>query len=129
MDIGVDKEYLIKEYEKSLKEELTEDCRELCGLCGACEGEVVTQNAKEMLADELPSETGEDFKRDLQNQFRYRMYYEKTGLLRFVSQLDWMRMLFRRVSVLDLQTVFTRGFSPHPKIGLALSGWKRLRIL
>ncbi len=119
VDIGVDKEYLIKEYEKSLKEELTEDCRELCGLCGACEGEVVTQNAKEMLADELPSETGEDFKRDLQNQFRYRMYYEKTGLLRFVSHLDWMRMLFRRVSVLDLQTVFTRGFSPHPKIGLS----------
>jgi radical SAM-linked protein len=27
-------------------------------------------------------------------------------------------MLFRRISVLDLQTVFTQGFNPHPKVSL-----------
>ncbi len=119
IDIRVEKEFLLREYEKSLKEELTEDCRELCGLCGACEGEVLTRNAQKMHSIEPPKRAKEEFKCDQHKQYRYRMHYEKTGLLRFVSHLDWMRMLFRRVSTLDLLTVFTKGFSPHPKISLS----------
>jgi len=34
IDIGVSKKYLIREYEKSLKGELTKDCRLACNDCG-----------------------------------------------------------------------------------------------
>ena len=34
IDIGVSKEYLIKEYKKSLEEETTSDCRLGCNVCG-----------------------------------------------------------------------------------------------
>lgn len=119
IDIRVDKAFLLQEYEKSLKASLTEDCRELCGFCGACEGEVITQDATKMDISPPSKSPQEEIKRDPHNQFRYRIHYQKTGLLRFVSHLDWMRMLFRRISVLELETVFTMGFSPHPKISLS----------
>nr|MDK2850371.1 hypothetical protein [Candidatus Cloacimonadota bacterium] len=120
IDIGVCKSFLMNEYEKSQRAESTADCREICTLCGACDEEVSTTDApKDSLCQS-------DLQRNLlhkeynpQNQYRYRISYSKTGLLRFISHLDWMRMLFRRISVLDLPTVFTMGFSPHPKVSLS----------
>ncbi len=34
LDIGVSKKYLMREYEKSIKEETTSDCRDRCNACG-----------------------------------------------------------------------------------------------
>lgn len=120
VDIGVCKAFLLQEYQKSLAEETTEDCREICTLCGACDDSVQTVNAPSAqlpAADAEPSPKAKQY--NPQVQFRYRISYQKTGLLRFISHLDWMRMLFRRISVLELPTVFTMGFSPHPKVSLS----------
>lgn len=120
VDIGVCKAFLVQEYEKSLAEETTEDCRELCTQCGACDDQAQTVNAP--VAELPPVDTESTPKAQQFNphvQFRYRVSYQKTGLLRFISHLDWMRMLFRRVAVLQLPTVFTMGFSPHPKVSLS----------
>lgn len=120
VDIGVCKSFLISEYQKSQKQELSPDCRDLCALCGVCDDTVSTDNAvfQEPLVDQHPEEVKPQ-EYNPQIQFRYRVHYHKTGLLRFISHLDWMRMLFRRVTVLDLPTVFTMGFSPHPKVSLS----------
>jgi radical SAM family uncharacterized protein/radical SAM-linked protein len=120
VDIGVCSSFLKSEYQKSLREELSPDCRELCALCGVCDDTVSTVNAT--LPEPLtPVATATESPQEYnpQIQFRYRVHYHKTGLLRFISHLDWMRMLFRRVAVLDLPTVFTMGFSPHPKVSLS----------
>ncbi|MCB5255058.1 MAG: TIGR03960 family B12-binding radical SAM protein [Candidatus Cloacimonadaceae bacterium] len=120
VDIGVCKAFLLQEYQKSLKGETTADCREICTLCGACDDKAQTVNAPgaELLITD--SESHSQAKQyNPQVQFRYRIGYQKTGLLRFISHLDWMRMLFRRISVLQLPTVFTMGFSPHPKVSLS----------
>jgi radical SAM-linked protein len=60
-----------------------------------------------------------DTARRLQDQHHYRVFYRKTGILRFIAHLDWMRMLFRWISSLKLETVFTQGFNPHPKVSLS----------
>lgn len=120
VDIGICKRFLISEFEKSRQGILSPDCRELCTVCGACNEEVTTTNAR--IDNPLkPAEAHGYIKEehDPHQQYRYRIYYHKTGLLRFISHLDWMRMLFRRISVLDLPTVFTMGFSPHPKVSLS----------
>ena len=120
VDIGICKSFLMGEYEKSLKAESTADCRELCTLCGACDEEVSTHGAPKdsLILNEQPRDLSTK-EYNPQIQYRYRISYSKTGLLRFISHLDWMRMLFRRISVLDLPTVFTMGFSPHPKVSLS----------
>jgi radical SAM-linked protein len=120
IDIGVCKAFLKSEYEKSLKGELSRDCRDLCSLCGACDDRAQTVNAaapKPLALDPAPIHAQKEY--NIQIQYRYRIGYQKTGLLRFISHLDWMRMLFRRIAVLELPTVFTMGFSPHPKVSLS----------
>lgn len=118
IDIGVCKKFLKSEWAKAQKAESTPDCRELCSLCGACNEEVATVDAPKPLALES-YETPPKPEYNIQIQYRYRIGYEKLGLLRFISHLDWMRMLFRRISILELPTVFTMGFSPHPKVSLS----------
>jgi radical SAM family uncharacterized protein/radical SAM-linked protein len=120
VDIGICRKFLLSEYQKAKDGILSPDCRELCTQCGACNEEVNTVNA-EPLSPLFPAEADSQTPKDYnpQIQFRYRVYYHKTGLLRFISHLDWMRMLFRRIAVLDLPTVFTMGFSPHPKVSLS----------
>lgn len=120
IDIGVCKAFLLQEYQKSLAEETTEDCREVCTLCGACDDRAETVNAPKTELPQLKAAPlAEAIEYNPHVQFRYRVSYQKTGLLRFISHLDWMRMLFRRVAMLQLPTVFTMGFSPHPKVSLS----------
>jgi radical SAM family uncharacterized protein/radical SAM-linked protein len=120
VDIGVGKAFLLSEYHKSLKAETTADCRDICTMCGACDDTVQIANAIPESLPEIPTQSPNARKAyNPQIQFRYRISYHKTGLLRFISHLDWMRMLFRRIAVLDLPTVFTMGFSPHPKVSLS----------
>ncbi len=121
VDTGVSKQFFLDEYRKALLETQTPDCREHCSFCGACSDQVKTQTAVSDLKL-ASSKLGELKPRELilhAAQYKYRVFYQKRGLLRFISHLDWMRMLFRRIAMLELETVFTQGFSPHPKVSLA----------
>lgn len=121
--IGVSDRFLREEWQKARSAEETEDCRYNCSVCGVCGQEVQTDLASiKGFETSLPpiTESKQPLStQDLQHQFRYRIYYQKLGYLRFISHLDWMRMLFRRIAVLNLKTVFTQGFSPHPKVSLS----------
>jgi len=125
IDTGVCKAFLRNEWDKAINEIQTANCRELCTLCGVCNQETKTQTARQLPdpqsspAFQHPSTPVPQHSSAPALQHRYRVYYQKLGLLRFISHLDWMRMLFRRIAVLELQTVFTQGFSPHPKVSLS----------
>ncbi len=43
-----------------------------------------------------------------------RVWFEKIGLLRFVSHLDTMRCMTRAVRRADIPLWYTEGFNPHP---------------
>jgi radical SAM family uncharacterized protein/radical SAM-linked protein len=121
IDTGVTQAFLKNEYQQALQEVQTPDCRLECSVCGACRDGISTQDAVPD-QDSKPIEKKAVEPRQLilhVAQYRYRVFYQKMGLLRFISHLDWMRMLFRRIAILDLETVFTQGFSPHPKVSLA----------
>jgi hypothetical protein len=40
IDVGVDRAYLVKEFEKALRGETTSDCRLICQACGVCNSTV-----------------------------------------------------------------------------------------
>jgi radical SAM family uncharacterized protein/radical SAM-linked protein len=114
IDTGVDKSFLISEYDKAKQGKMTADCRSGdCTQCGICD---------KKLKPIYSSYEGESYlqlnkpARENKKGFRYRLYYSKTGLLRFVSHLDTLRMIHRMLKMTDLPIVYTQGFNVHPKI-------------
>jgi len=47
---------------------------------------------------------------------RLRLIYSKTGLIRFISHRDLMRLLYRAAARSRLPLEFSRGFNPHPRM-------------
>ncbi len=122
IDVRVDTDFLKREYEKAQQEQTTIDCRDTCQNCGVCDHEnkmdiqpqvEIKQvfASLEMASEPVPLLTTPES--------RFRVFYRKEGILRFISHLDWMRMLFRLISMLKLDVVYTQGFNPHPKVSLS----------
>ena len=44
--------------------------------------------------------------------------FSKTGLMRYISHLDLMRLFMRAMRRAELPLKMTEGFSPHPKLSL-----------
>ena len=47
---------------------------------------------------------------------RLRLIYSKTGLIRFISHRDLMRLFYRAAARSGLPLEFSRGFNPHPRM-------------
>ncbi|NLO11768.1 MAG: TIGR03960 family B12-binding radical SAM protein [Candidatus Cloacimonetes bacterium] len=121
IDYGVTEDWLRQEYDKALEGGSTPDCREICSLCGVCDDQLYTVNASATATAGTQQVEDAPLPQRPHNApiHRYRIHYHKLDALRFISHLDWMRMLFRIVGQMPLDTVFTQGFSPHPRVSLS----------
>lgn len=120
IDMGICQQWLKDEYDKALRAETTSDCRQNCSQCGICDSELYTVRAEPLKQKlELSSFLAKEEPSLHAPQYKYRLFYQKLDVLRFISHLDWMRMLYRIISKLELETVYTRGFSPRPKVSLS----------
>lgn len=50
---------------------------------------------------------------------RIRITFDKTGLLRYISHLDMMRLMERAGRRAGLPLKLTEGYNPHPKISVS----------
>lgn len=63
---------------------------------------------------------------------KLRVIYSKTGLVRFISHRDLMRLFFRAASRAGIPVEFSRGFNPHPRIefcpplSVGMEGWNEI---
>ncbi len=115
---GVDKSYLLAEWEKSQSAATTADCRRgHCTGCGVCMnlGASVVDFAKEKLS---PPEivTG---KPQMPNPTRYRAQIRKGAQLAVLSHLDYMNMFMRALLRAKLPASWSAGFNPHMKVSFA----------
>ncbi|NLF83500.1 MAG: DUF2344 domain-containing protein [Candidatus Gastranaerophilales bacterium] len=53
--------------------------------------------------------------------YRYRLKISKTGNLKFISHLDWQKMLYHATRKAGLKINFSQGFNPAPKISIAIA--------
>jgi radical SAM family uncharacterized protein/radical SAM-linked protein len=131
LSILVEPRYLWKEWEKTFSENDTLHCGYAqCRACKVCDGEKVftvniESNEKFTLFREqeqldLIQQEAESSRVPQSNQqYRYRIRFQKTGKIRFTSHRDLMLMiesLFRRVGI---ELAFSEGFHPHPKMVFA----------
>jgi len=114
LDFGVSREFLLRERERSRREETTPDCRREgpCQQCGAADPEVCLA---------APARDLQNFLRATQRpagpvreSVRYRLRYRKNGDMRFVGHLDMVNVFRRAARRADLPLHYSQGFHPQP---------------
>ena len=112
VDVGINKEFLTKEFQRSRLALTTENCfYEKCVKCGACDGDRPTHSEgadKYLSVAPTAKSTG--------NQVIYRVKYSVGEDFRYASHLDVARAIYRALRRSDLPIKFTQGFSPIPKV-------------
>lgn len=119
---GVTREFLLQEMERSRREEITPDCRQVgcqdwCGVCGDGLAPGIDVPAE---GESTKLEFGRGKKRRVHltalQRFRYRLKYSKGEELRFISHLDLMRAFIRAISRSQIPISYSEGYHPHPRI-------------
>ncbi len=138
IDCGVTKEFLMREWEKAQREEISENCRRKCQGCGAARfgGGICTapKGGKEednrehsgTKPDDAPSSSrkkepeSQDTPKDSpKKNLRLRIRFSKHGKLRFIGHLDVMRYFQKTIRRAGIDVAYTAGFSPHQIMSFA----------
>ncbi len=115
IDLGIDRNFLMQEWENARNEKILEDCRTgKCSGCGICNTEISHIFAEKKEAVKINIQPGKYLFQQV--YFHYRVFFEKKGIMQFVAHLDLVRMLQRIMRVSRLPIVFTQGFNIHPRI-------------
>jgi len=123
LDAGVSKRYLWNEYQKSLNQEVTDECLfGKCSMCDVCDFKVVKNRQyrkKKEYKDFDYDEIGEVVKvspEDFVRNHKYFISFEKKHPATLFSQLDTIRAFTRLFRRLDIPLTFSQGFSQRPLI-------------
>ncbi|MBE9537061.1 MAG: TIGR03960 family B12-binding radical SAM protein [Proteobacteria bacterium] len=117
VNIGVTREFFLKELEKAHEGALTMDCRyKNCSACGVCDHKVV--KIENFIGRSLPEAPHR--KQDIPKPHsRFRIRYGKSGNKRFLGHIDTMHEITRMVRRANIPTAYTEGFRPSPKISFS----------
>ncbi|MCG2715671.1 MAG: TIGR03960 family B12-binding radical SAM protein [Candidatus Marinimicrobia bacterium] len=115
IDSLIEKNFLLKEREKTYRGEITPDCRDGCVGCGVCDPEHLSMNLVQKSEADRKEEKAKEVVID-EERIKYQIRYRKTGLVRFISHLDIMRLFQRALRRADLDLAFTQGFNKRPII-------------
>jgi radical SAM-linked protein len=132
LSCGVDRKFFEQEYEKSLEQEYTPDCRNHgCQKCGLCDFKTIQpvihqqkQQAQELAGDteKKPNNNSHaPVKNNSGNQtvFRYRVHYSRMGDGRFLGHLEVLQLVFRSLQRAGLPLLFSQGYNPSPKVSFS----------
>ncbi len=120
---GVSEEFLLEDRQKSLKEEIVQDCRIAgclrCGVCGDfIEHLLPLEPAGRPLPPSLPY--GRTRRRTplrgLVSERKFRVKFAKGEEVRFISHLDLTRAILRGVRRAGIPVSYTQGFTPRPRV-------------
>jgi|GEM_PF-2302072 len=53
--------------------------------------------------------------------FRYRLKISKTGELKFISHLDWQKLIYYSIRKSGLKINYSQGYNPAPKISVGIA--------
>jgi radical SAM-linked protein len=137
INTGVDKAWLIKEYEKAFTEVENSDtnsvsivptCETKCVNCGVCKNLktrkilaqpfVASPKAQSLKTEIKDPKTCTGYDKEI---FRYRIKLTKTGILKYFSHLDWQNTFLKALSRTDLNVVFSLGYNPMMKVSMGIA--------
>lgn len=116
---GVNREFLLREWQRAMEGKTTEDCRRgTCSSCGICPnlGVHVIDHGEEPAPR---AESALHRKENAPQAVRYRGRICKGESLRFLSHLDYAAVFERAILRAKLPVVYSEGFHPHMKLSFA----------
>jgi radical SAM-linked protein len=126
VDVGLTKSWLQSEYLKATEASSTTPCFETCSVCGVCGSystwpkfiETPTFKNVKRIQNSMSSTTdvAELTQKEKVSVGKVRLKIEKRGDLRFISHLDWLRMIYRAVARSKLPVTYSKGFNPRAKV-------------
>jgi len=120
IDMGLDKEWLKEEYRKATEAASTTPCFETCSTCGVCATYSTWPKfidpPKEGFSTGILKITKVHKREVLPPVERVVLKLEKRGRLRFISHLDWLRLVMRAMKRAKLPMAYSQGYHPKPKV-------------
>ncbi|MBU1565992.1 MAG: TIGR03960 family B12-binding radical SAM protein [Proteobacteria bacterium] len=122
---GVTNQFLHDELAKAATEEYTPDCRyHACQKCGLCDFKtlmpVVCNRTQTPLPQSipvnLPKKNGGDEKGQTAGHYKYIVHYTRVGNICYLGHLEMLQGIFRTLRRTHIETNFSQGFNPSPKI-------------
>jgi radical SAM family uncharacterized protein/radical SAM-linked protein len=117
IETGIDRDFLIREWEKALTEEATEDCRfGSCESCGVCDFDHIYPKRAESTVPSLTKSVQEPVEADDESVTTYRLRFAKRGRMRFLGHHDVVRTFYRAFRRAGVPLAHSKGFHPKPKL-------------
>lgn len=134
LDMGVKKEFLWEEFQKTSAREITADCGKRCHGCGlGCEE--MTHDTRYTVQDSETNPPQSPLRKagikggyhasriehhvsqtPATSPLRVRVRFSKTGDLRYLSHRELMTAIIRATRRADIPLLYSRGFHPSPRI-------------
>jgi len=123
INTGVKKEFLKNEYIASTKNILNPACDEKCVQCGACGfcGVKKTINKDMMPYDENSKPYNYKKENELRQTYKYRLKITKDGVLKYISHLDFLKLVIKAIKKAKIDIAYSMGFNPAPKLSLGVA--------
>lgn len=130
IDIGIEKNWFIKEYNDALKSITADACQTGCVDCGVCKNFKTKQVMDKPYKAKTSSSEGSMKEKSAlpeKNQDgsyptnKFRITLTKTGILRYFSHLDWQNTFFKVLARSGLNIAFSQGFNPSMKVSLGIA--------
>ncbi len=134
IDLGINKDFLWREYQTALACKITPDCGKMCSGCGL-ECRIDTEKGRrgdaETLRKDDTENRGTGVSEKLHSLFlspahrvavspgpglRVRVQFSKTGYLGYLSHRELMTAMTRAVRRADIPVLYSQGFHPSPRL-------------
>lgn len=121
LSCGLDPTFLRDELAKGLDEGYTPDCRyHGCQQCGLCDFKTIRPIVHTQVASQMKKDVGSTSfgskTIDGDTHFRYMVEYSRLGTIAFLGHLEFLQIIFRSLRRAEIQTNFSQGFNPSPKV-------------
>ena len=126
LQTGVDLQFLKDELVKAKEEIYTPDCRyHSCQKCGLCDFKtlfpIVHNRPKKMDMEVSPLTPANQGKGRIETSketghFKYLVHYSRIGNVCYLGHLEILQVIFRSLRRASIETNYSQGFNPSPKI-------------
>lgn len=120
IDIGVEKQWLINEYNEALKNNTQPSCQTGCVNCGVCSNFKVKKVMDKSYEAKITKQEEKSEQIEI-NPTKYRIELTKTGILRYFSHLDWQNTFLKAIARSCLNVAFSQGFNPTMKVSMGIA--------
>ena len=117
IDTGLDKKWLIEQYNNAMNAVNITPCEFMCVNCGVCKN-FKTHKVLDKPFEYIPQNV-ENTKECI--SYRYRIKITKEKEMRYISHLDWQNTIIKALYRSGLDLCFSQGFNPSPKFSLGIA--------